>query len=477
MSPRSDGLKRRANALRLAYRWTDALVAGLAYTALYGYRKAVLEPIRFGIPSLQWENTYFEGLIATVIYWALIYRISGIHREVLRKSRLSDVVLTLQTVLLASIPLFAAVILDDDVRNYQHYYWSFAVYLGVLLPGTLVGRYLWATWTYRQIRAGKLQFPTLLIGSPERLLPVVQRYHAAQRPTGNVFAGWLSTPSSESKTLDSLPHLGSWTDASKCIERYGIEEVMVALVPEEHGLLESILLHLEAHQVRIQWVPDTLSILTGQVKLDAHGVPLVDIKRHPLPAWQESVKRGADVFFSSVALVVLSPLLVLTAFLVSRSSPGPVLYRQERVGLGGKTFKIIKFRSMYVGAEAQGPQLSSDDDPRITPWGKIMRKYRLDELPQFWNVWVGEMSLVGPRPERPYYAQQLLDRAPHYAQLYKLRPGITSWGMVRYGYASDVNQMLERMEYDLVYLENVTLFADLKVLVYTVLIVLQGRGK
>ena len=261
------------------------------------------------------------------------------------------------------------------------------------------------------------------------------------------------------------------------VERYGIEEVMIALDATEHHLLEKLLVQIESLNVRIQWVPDTLSILTGQVKLDAHGVPLVDIQRNPIPAWQEAVKRMVDLLVSGTALAVLSPFLVFTAWRVKQSGPGPIFYYQERVGRNGKTFWIVKFRSMRVDAETNGPQLSSDHDPRITPWGRIMRKYRFDELPQFWNVLRGDMSLVGPRPERPYYAQQLLERAPHYAQLHKIRPGITSWGMVRYGYASNLEEMLERMEYDLVYLENATLFADLKVLVYTVLIVLQGRGK
>ena len=479
MSPQSEGLYRRAIRLRLYYRWFDAAAAALAYTALYGYRKSVLEPLRFGIPQLEWESTFFEGLVATVLYWALIHRMSGIHREVLRRSRLGDLVHTFQVGILASLPLFALLILDDDVKDYRHYYWSYGVYLGVFLTATSLGRYALATSTYAQIKSGRLRFPTLLIGSAKRLEPVLERYRIAQRPTGNVFSGWLSS-SSQSTTTDSLvdlPLLGTWNEAGSVVQRLGIEEVMIALDATEHHLLEQLLTQLEPLNVRIQWVPDTLSILTGQVKLDAHGVPLVDIQRNPIPAWQEVVKRMVDLFVSFTALAVSAPLLLFIAWKVKQSSPGPIFYHQERVGRNGKSFWIVKFRSMKIDAEANGPQLSSDDDPRITPWGRVMRKYRLDELPQFWNVLRGDMSLVGPRPERPYYAKQLLEQAPHYAQLYKIRPGITSWGMVRYGYASNLSEMLERMKYDLVYLENATLFADLKVLVYTVLIVLQGRGK
>jgi lipopolysaccharide/colanic/teichoic acid biosynthesis glycosyltransferase len=180
---------------------------------------------------------------------------------------------------------------------------------------------------------------------------------------------------------------------------------------------------------------------------------------------------------SIFALLLLSPVYAVIALLVRTSSPGPIFYVQERIGLHGKPFQIIKFRTMYIDAEQRGPQLSSDTDPRITPVGKTLRKLRLDEFPQFFNVLRGDMSLVGPRPERSYFIEQIMARAPHYRHLQKVRPGITSWGQVKYGYATNVDQMIQRLRFDLIYIENMSIALDFKILFYTVITVLKGRGK
>ena len=196
-----------------------------------------------------------------------------------------------------------------------------------------------------------------------------------------------------------------------------------------------------------------------------------------MPEWQYSLKRIFDIVISLVAMILLSPVYVVTAIIVKATSPGPVFYAQERIGHLGRPFKMHKFRSMYVDAEQAGPALSKDNDPRITPFGRFMRKVRLDEIPQFYNVLRGTMSLVGPRPERQCYIDQIVKRAPEYLLLQRVKPGITSWGQVRYGYASNVDEMVERLRYDLLYLDNMSLTTDLKILLYTVIIIIQGRGK
>ena len=219
-------------------------------------------------------------------------------------------------------------------------------------------------------------------------------------------------------------------------------------------------------------------ILSGSVKMNSIlGTPLIEIKHKLLPQWEFVVKRFFDYLFSLLAIILLSPFMILTAIAVKLSSSGSIIYKQERIGQYGKKFNIYKFRSMYEDAEKEGPKLSSKTDSRITPWGRVMRRIRLDETPQFFNVLFGHMSFVGPRPERDFFANQLIKKAPHYKHIYRVKPGITSWGMVKFGYAENIDEMLERLKYDILYIENMSLLIDLKIMIHTVLIILEGRGK
>jgi exopolysaccharide biosynthesis polyprenyl glycosylphosphotransferase len=218
-------------------------------------------------------------------------------------------------------------------------------------------------------------------------------------------------------------------------------------------------------------------ILNGQVHTDSlTTLPMIQYSTDLLSPFKRNLKRLADIISAALALILLSPLFLIVAIIIRRDSKGPVFFSQWRIGRSGKPFRIIKFRSMRTDAEQDGPRLSSTMDRRITKVGRYLRKYRIDELPQFWNVLKGDMSLVGPRPERDYYIRQIMDIAPYYSKLLQVRPGITSWGMVKYGYASTVFQMVERMRYDLMYINNCSIAVDLKILGFTVRTVLTGKG-
>ena len=249
--------------------------------------------------------------------------------------------------------------------------------------------------------------------------------------------------------------------------------------PDQKDRLQEILLAINScGDIIIKITPDARDISVGAIH--QHSIfhaPFIVINNRLMPEWQYSLKRIFDIIISLVAMIILSPVYLVTAIIVKATSPGPVFYAQERIGYLGRPFKMHKFRSMYVDAEQAGPALSKDNDPRITPFGRFMRKVRLDEIPQFYNVLRGTMSLVGPRPERQFYIDQIVKRAPEYLLLQRIKPGITSWGQVRYGYASNVDEMVERLRYDLLYLDNMSLTTDLKILLYTVIIIIQGRGK
>ncbi len=248
---------------------------------------------------------------------------------------------------------------------------------------------------------------------------------------------------------------------------------------EEPAKVQEVLFLLEdVKNTRISIIADIHKYLIGTIRVNhSFDIPLLDINQALMPEWQANLKRISDVIFASIILIVGMPFFIIVACIIKFTSKGNILFKQERIGKDGLPFNIYKFRSMYSDAEKDGPALSKSGDSRITPFGKFLRKTRIDEFPQFYNVLIGDMSLVGPRPERQFYIDQIVKIAPHYKHLNKVRPGITSLGQVKYGYAQNVSEMVERLKYDILYIENMSFAMDLRILLYTMLVMAQGRGK
>jgi len=462
-----------------AYVFADVFAAGLAWTVLYVFRKRIPESIKFGFPvEIEFDQNYYYGLIFVPAFWVLLYSISGLYNRIFRRHRLKELSQTLFISIIGVIILFFVLILDDQIASYKNYYQSLIVLFSAHFGFTFAFRFILTNRTVKRVQSGKIGFKTLIVGGNDVAVQAYNEIKALKKSPGFLFASFVQVNGSDRLLESELPCLGKYHMLPELINKHGIEEIIIAIDSSDHRELGSILNTFEGTGVTVKVIPDMYDILAGSVKMTSiFGTPLIEINKEIMPAWQFSIKRIMDMLVSALALLLLLPVYLVIALSIKLSSKGPVFFLQERVGLHGKPFTIYKFRTMCKDAEQHGPQLSSENDNRVTKVGRILRKTRLDELPQFWNVLKGDMALVGPRPERKFYIDLIMKQAPHYRHLHKVRPGITSWGQVKYGYAENVEQMIQRLKYDVLYIENMSIAVDIKILFYTVLIVLKGSGK
>lgn len=459
--------------IKFLFIFFDVFTAALSWAGFFYYRKVYVERAPFEL-----TDQFYLGVVLIPLFWFLLYFVLGTYNDIRRMYFMRIISLSIRSFLLGVLAIFFFLILDDEIMSYNSYYTLLGAVFFIHSITTLIPRLIITRYVVLQIARRKTGFRTLLIGGSVKAIDIYKEIESLPKGIGNEFIGFVNLNGIDKELSSELPYLGHVEDLEHILDEYDVEEVIIALDSTEHERLRQIISRIQGRDIKIKIKPDMFDLLSGSVKMtNIFGALLIEVNDEIMPYWQFVVKRLMDIVISIIAMVILLPVYITLAILVKSSSPGPIFFKQERIGKYGEPFKIIKYRTMFVDAEKSGPQLSSSNDRRITNIGRFMRRVRLDEIPQFWNVIKGEMSLVGPRPERQYFIDKITEVEPQFIQLNKVKPGITSWGQVKFGYAENVDEMIQRMKFDLLYLKNMSIAIDLKIMLYTIKIVLKGSGK
>ena len=472
-------INNKAHLQRIKYVLGDYVMSNLAWLTynIVRFQMGHTSGNYYTLDNYLTSKIVLLGQLIFPLLMMVTYIFSGYYNNVCRKSRVQELLTTMASSVINTLMIFFLALINDVIGVRGTDYEMIFILWALLFGFVYLVRAIITNIASRQIKSRKWTFPTLIIGCGSAAIAFVNKLNSRRKSSGYEVKGFVNIPGENPVKGNPLPCY-ELDELQEVCKRENIWELIVVPSRDDTPQTMNAINHLFALGLPIMISPEYFNKMQTPVSIsDIYGEPLVNISRSSMSDSGKNLKRAIDVMVSLAALIVLSPLYAIVSIIIKATSPGPIFYLQERVGLHNKPFNIIKFRSMVKNAESSGkPQLTSDNDPRITPFGRFMRKYRIDELPQFWNVLKGEMSIVGPRPERQYYVDQIIKRVPAYALLHQVRPGITSMGMVKYGYAQNVDEMVERVAYDLMYLNNMSLLNDIKILIYTVKIVFTGRG-
>ena len=454
-----------------------ANLAWLLFNIVRYYQIAQYEGFDTLTGFLLYRNV-IAGQIIVSFSWLILHYYSGYYNRLFDKSRLSEFFTTFGAVLIGTIVLFFAFLLKILPDSIRVYYEQLSYIFFFTFGFTYLFRILITNQTARKLRNREWTTHALILGTGEKAFQIQKLLTEPSNSLAYTIQGFIQiNQSTSNQAIDKQLILGSLEDLETLIHDINTEELIVAINSEEEDNLLNLLYSLYKYRLPIQLPVSQTRLLTGSVKIKTIiGLPLFDVTINHFSEAGKNIKLTLDKLISLFLLVFLSPVYLYLSLRVKHDSEGPVFIKQERIGYLGKPFMMYKFRTMKKDAEKNGPTLSSEHDERVTQFGQTMRKYRLDELPQFWNVLKGDMSIVGPRPERKYYIEQIVKQAPYFYLLHNVRPGITSLGMVKFGYARNIDEMIERMQYDILYYENMSLMLDIKVLIYTFRTILTGKG-